>query len=365
MKSRIRSSILTLLSGESRSTSSAISLRPMLKCFSLDSKGGKKVRFMHSESDDDEFAELGAPVDDNLIKVLKLATEKRIKSPFEQRNDCNTKNAAGRYLSKESRSSVKDFQPTHVKNRWHNPCRKKTEKQTDNLGNNSNSMKHSNNKSRCSITVENVPSTIKISELKLAVSTFGKITHASMESLSDELSTCSIEFETVESSRLATTIGRISVRGFHLFIRPKHVADSVAVRISNINPETTDQEIHTICTSLSPLVGLVRTKEDAAHALFSAKVNLDPQSILQELNNVDIGNSHWSAELLLSYSTSAVITDNSGAQSQLGKGSSSHLADMRLALHMKAIYFEDLQRLHHALLYLEANNTDLHELPDS
>ena len=62
--------------------------------------------------------------------------------------------------------------------------------------------------------------------------------------------------------------------------RPPDNKEAVSVKITNINLETTDSAIHSMCTSYGSLTGLVRTKEDAVDAFFSIKDNADIDSIL-------------------------------------------------------------------------------------
>ncbi|KAK6937307.1 hypothetical protein RJ641_030815 [Dillenia turbinata] len=221
-----------------------------------------KVWFLHSESEGDKFTELGASVGDYPIKVLKLATEK-----------CEIYRELNLFLTREmitiqciqlvelhpqkADPALKIFN-LHVLKLRLNPSHKKTEKQTDNPKPVGGIAVRG---FRLPIHPKHVPDSVAV-----------RISNISAETTDKEIPTI--------CTSLRPLVGL--VRGFRLPIHPKHVPDSVAVRISNISAETTDKEIPTICTSLRPLVGLVRTKDDAVDALFSMKINLDPQSILQE-----------------------------------------------------------------------------------
>lgn len=72
----------------------------------------------------------------------------------------------------------------------------------------------------------------------------------------------------------------VSENCFDPTIHPLGDKGAVNIRITNINLETTDSAIHSMCTSYGSLEGLVRTKEDAVDAFFRIKDNADIDSIL-------------------------------------------------------------------------------------
>jgi expansin (peptidoglycan-binding protein) len=71
----------------------------------------------------------------------------------------------------------------------------KPENNTDASCSNLAKKNASNFKSSTSVTIENVPSLIHLHRLKEAVSTFGKISNASMRAVPNGLDCCDIEFE--------------------------------------------------------------------------------------------------------------------------------------------------------------------------
>lgn len=73
----------------------------------------------------------------------------------------------------------------------------------------------------------------------------------------------------------------VVVRSFSRSIDPLEEKGEVTIRITNINSETTDSAVHSMCTSCGGLEGLVRTKEDAVDALFSVKDNAGIKRIIK------------------------------------------------------------------------------------
>lgn len=57
-------------------------------------------------------------------------------------------------------------------------------------------------------------------------------------------------FKSVDSSRQAVLAGKISVGSHEYPVHPLDAVDVLAVRIRNINQNTSDRDIHRICKSL-------------------------------------------------------------------------------------------------------------------
>ena len=185
----------------------------------------------------------------------------------------------------------------------------------DNVSSNPNSVDASNFKGSSSVSIEKIPSSVKLSQLKEALSVFGKISKASMRSKIKKDDCCNIQFEvrilivfyfgcpslfspffwcgclisiwftcfkSVESFEKAISVGVITVKNHILPIRPLLVEDTVTFRISNISSETADSTIYSMCMLYGTLEGLVRTKKGEVDALFGVKDNSDSQRILKK-----------------------------------------------------------------------------------
>lgn len=178
-----------------------------------------------------------------------------------------------------------------------------------------------------------------------------------------QLESCDV-LESPESSTRATSVGGTTVTGIHLPIRPMHASETVTIRISNISTKTADAMIHSICKSVGPLEGLLRKKASEVKAFFIVKNNLDPQSILEQLDCKIVDKCQWSACVSTEDSGSAPMTikDNSQCklddrQCKLGDQISSSIADVKRQILreflMKKLYLEDLENLHVSLVHLE------------
>lgn len=74
----------------------------------------------------------------------------------------------------------------------------------------------------------------------------------------------------------------VNTKGFDLPIHPPDDQEEVTIRITNINSETSDSAVHSMCKSCGSLEGVVRTKADAVDALFSVKDNMGIQSLIRK-----------------------------------------------------------------------------------
>ena len=228
-----------------------------------------------------------------------------------QKNEHARRSSSGKSLRSEASPSLKDNSTKLVNSSL--ALRLKLDN-LDNVSSNPNNVNASNFNSSSSISVEKIPSSVKLSQLKEALSTFGKISMASMRSKPKKCGCCYIQFEVLfffffffvhpsspsffwrgcliskwiscfksaESCERAISAGVIAINSYILPIHPLLVEDNVTFSISNISSETADSTIHSICMSYGPLEGLVRTKKGVVDALFGVKNNSDLQSILEK-----------------------------------------------------------------------------------
>lgn len=387
MKSRLGAALSPLFTGPHRRNSSqAISAIPRFTLFKGDGHSNRTLvslqvlginsqkQSLHSfANDEDDFSELGLPVKQGAGKLLKLVTEKP--EPYGTRKiDAVKKLFSGMPLPAESSSRTKDFTHSRVRTseavtkvetrndsskntvdkKSGNPRKGYTYVVDDSLelgsegGSKLSEVKGSYGTKSTSVTVEDVPSTVGLSQLIEAISVFGEISSASMKTACNGLGCFIVRFERVDSRRRAVSAGGITVKGFHLSIRPLDVPDTVAIKIKNISFETADSAIHSACMSFGSLEGLARTKEDTVDAIYNVKDDWESQSILEKLNDTITDGHRWSAHLLARDST-----NNEDAKCKLGLQISSHLAELKRQVYMKRIEAEDLEYLHSSIVHLE------------
>ncbi|XVF72713.1 hypothetical protein PTKIN_Ptkin12aG0142400 [Pterospermum kingtungense] len=307
---------------------------------SVQSKGFESLnRLLHTSSnDDDDFAELGLPVERGGCLIPKLMTEKPepfLKTESKKKSHGSSFKADGCLNNRDISKKAGISSPVP----------------TLDLENNNDGR--SNFRTSSSITIKNVPSIINLLDLKEAISVFGNVSKASKRSVADGLDCCDIEFKSVKSSRKALSEGKITVKNFNLPICSLPSSEIVTIRISNVNSETADSAIHSRCILCGPLEGLVRTKEDVVNALFSVEGEADIKSILNKLNSTVMDESKWSAQLEHGESRSTEMTENGNAQDDFGLKISGHLAEVKREVVLKKIYAEDLENLHRLLFHLE------------
>ncbi|KAL0459747.1 UNVERIFIED_CONTAM: Transcription factor [Sesamum latifolium] len=289
-------------------------------------------RSVHSSAVEDEaFAELGPEMSDCSTKQIKLVTEKP-----DHLLDPSRREFAGRPRIKDIVANIGRASTTsNSKLGGHYHSSTVTDE----------TKKVSNIEKPNYVYVKNICSTVGLSELVEAISVFGKVSGASFVTASNGLRCCKIEFEDVDSSRGAISVGKIEV-GSQVF--PVHACDAVdvvAIRIKNINEETSDCKIHFRCKSVGDFVGLARRSKDVVDAFYSVrneKIHLDK---LQRLDNSVIDFNRWSAHLL---------TEHDEARHKLGLQIFECLAKLRRQLSMKKVYLEDLQNLHASIVHIES-----------
>lgn len=167
-----------------------------------------------------------------------------------------------------------------------------------------------------------------------------------------------------ESSRRASLDLEVITEGFDLPIHRPDDQEEVTIRITNINSETSDSAVYSMCMSCGSLEGVVRTKADAVDALFSVKDNMGIQSLIRKLNQMVVNDHKWSANLHSRDSAPAVTSKKINANCDLGLDVSRHLGDLRSQISGKTVCVEDLEYLHNALLHLEAQPDRSSSIPN-
>ncbi|KAF8387790.1 hypothetical protein HHK36_026445 [Tetracentron sinense] len=297
---------------------------------------------------DGDFSELGLPVPQGRGALLKLVTEKP--EAFRKGNP-SRRVASGISLPEKGNPNMKVVpQNQSIFNGLNLDNRNGVSKNKD------NTKIAPNFKNWSSITIEKVPSTISLFQIKEAVLVFGEISNAIMRTAGPS-GFCSydIEFQTVEAREKAVATGGIKVRSFHLPIHRLHVPKNTTIRISNISALTADHAIHSMCMSCGPLEGLVRTKEDSVDVFFGLNDCSASQGLLQKLNDVFMDDCRWSAELLPADTTKTAMTNSAEAQHKVGLQIRDRLGVLKKHIDMKKIYLEDLEDMHHTLMHLRAH----------
>ncbi|XP_058076771.1 uncharacterized protein LOC131225278 isoform X2 [Magnolia sinica] len=310
----------------------------------------------HSAEDEDDFTELGLPVPEdgdagsNLVTKmhkasLKVETSRQpvdtdlqwVRQLLSKMNFPQRENPSMKVSPKEDYHPLGSFFKLQ---KWF-------------------SEKGPNYKTPSFITIEEIPSSITLSELKEAVSFYGEISSASMRIAQNGSNSCDIEFENLDSMERALVGRHVTVRNCHLPIRSRSAPKVVTVRISNISVETAEPTIHSVCKGCGSVEGLLRTKEGAIEVLFSVKDSSVAQTILNKLNDVSINGCRWSAQLL-SKTTPNSITNVADAQHGVGSQIINLIGGFRKQLEMKRIYLEDFEKLHQAVVHIRECPTDGH-----
>lgn len=222
---------------------------------------------------------------------------------------------------------------------------------------------------RRSISVGNVPSTISRSQLKKAVSVFGKVCSTSVRHLPDGLNCWDIQFENFKSCNRAIRAGVLIVGSSRLPIHSPWASVVVTIRIKDISKDATFGEIHSICNSVGTTEGLAWVSEDSINALFTVENDTESESILKKLNGTIVRGNCLSASLLPSNSSSASMSENEDARCKMALQIKNYLTELKRELMKKKwepeefqvlkVHMEDLQMLHEGIMHLE----DLPSLP--
>lgn len=389
MKSRFRATLLPLF------TAGEYGLNPLTKsstlldrCFAARPFASFQLeriesltRSTHScAGEEDDFSELGLPVEQSVGTFPMLMTEKpetfkrsistkkpsslppesieKLTGTASKQNNCASKkqNSVGtKKASSLPSESIRKLVNTFSKqNNCASTPHLKPENNTDASCSKLAKKNASNFKSSTSVTIENVPSLLHLRRLKEAVSTYGKISNASMRAVPNGLDCCDIEFESVESRNRAVSVGRITLENFNLPILPLHVLHIVSLRISNVSSETDDSLIRSLCISCGPLEGMVRDK-DTVDASFSIRGKSDTEKIQKRLNQTIVDACKWSACLQTVMPTAVVTNNDNNAELHLGLEVSGKIHELKSQISLTQVLAEDLEYLYHALLHLPSH----------
>lgn len=387
MKSRFRATLLPLF------TAGEYGLNPLTKSYTLLDRCfaarpfasfqleriESLTRSTHScAGEEDDFSELGLPVEQSVGTFPMLMTEKpetftrsistkkpsslppesieKLTATASKQNNRASKNSVStKKASSLPSESIRNLVNTFSKqNNCASTPHLKPENNTDASCSNLAKKNASNFKSSTSVTIENVPSLIHLRRLKEAVSTFGKISNASMRAVPNGLDCCDIEFESVESRNRAVSVGRITLENFNLPILPLQVLHIVSLRISNVSSETDDSLIRSLCMSCGPLEGMVRDK-DIVDASFSIRDKSDTEKIQKRLNQTIVDACKWSACLQTVIPTAVVTNNDNNAELHLGLEVSGKIHELKSQISLTQVLAEDLEYLYHALLHLQSH----------
>ncbi|XP_024450373.1 uncharacterized protein LOC7460442 isoform X4 [Populus trichocarpa] len=390
MKSRFRATLLPLF------TAGEYGLNPLTKsstlldrCFAARPFASFQLeriesltRSTHScAGEEDDFSELGLPVEQSVGTFPMLMTEKpetfkqrsistkkpsslppesieKLTGTASKQNNCASKKQNSVSTKKASSlpsESIRNLVNTFSKqNNCASTPHLKPENNTDASCSKLAKKNASNFKSSTSVTIENVPSLLHLRRLKEAVSTYGKISNASMRAVPNGLDCCDIEFESVESRNRAVSVGRITLENFNLPILPLHVLHIVSLRISNVSSETDDSLIRSLCMSCGPLEGMVRDK-DIVDASFSIRGKSDTEKIQKRLNQTIVDACKWSACLQTVMPTAVVTNNDNNAELHLGLEVSGKIHELKSQISLTQVLAEDLEYLYHALLHLQSH----------
>lgn len=388
MKSRFRATLLPLFTGEYGLNPLTKSSTLLDRCFAARPFASFQLeriesltRSTHScAGEEDDFSELGLPVEQSVGTFPMLMTEKpetfkkqrsistkkpsslppesieKLTGTASKQNNCASKNSVStKKASSLPSESIRKLVNTFSKqNNCASTPHLKPENNTDASCSKLAKKNASNFKSSTSVTIENVPSLLHLRRLKEAVSTYGKISNASMRAVPNGLDCCDIEFESVESRNRAVSVGRITLENFNLPILPLHVLHIVSLRISNVSSETDDSLIRSLCMSCGPLEGMVRDK-DIVDASFSIRGKSDTEKIQKRLNQTIVDACKWSACLQTVMPTAVVTNNDNNAELHLGLEVSGKIHELKSQISLTQVLAEDLEYLYHALLHLQSH----------
>uniref|UniRef100_A0A3N7G3Y3 Uncharacterized protein n=1 Tax=Populus trichocarpa TaxID=3694 RepID=A0A3N7G3Y3_POPTR len=388
MKSRFRATLLPLFTGEYGLNPLTKSSTLLDRCFAARPFASFQLeriesltRSTHScAGEEDDFSELGLPVEQSVGTFPMLMTEKpetfkkqrsistkkpsslppesieKLTGTASKQNNCASKNSVStKKASSLPSESIRNLVNTFSKqNNCASTPHLKPENNTDASCSKLAKKNASNFKSSTSVTIENVPSLLHLRRLKEAVSTYGKISNASMRAVPNGLDCCDIEFESVESRNRAVSVGRITLENFNLPILPLHVLHIVSLRISNVSSETDDSLIRSLCMSCGPLEGMVRDK-DIVDASFSIRGKSDTEKIQKRLNQTIVDACKWSACLQTVMPTAVVTNNDNNAELHLGLEVSGKIHELKSQISLTQVLAEDLEYLYHALLHLQSH----------
>ncbi|KAL3827781.1 hypothetical protein ACJIZ3_016583 [Penstemon smallii] len=343
MKSRLAASISPLLDGTyKRNMRSTFSSRIMnifaeRLHFQVNSRFQSQglessSRAKHSSAiEDDDFAELGPQISKFSAKQIKLVTEKP--EYFEKKVSCKKK-LTGKPAPSGGRPKIKDIISTLGVASPNSEVKLSGRSLVSESPDDTNKASHIEKSHSTSII--NIPPKVGLSELIEAISVFGKVSSASFITASDGLR---------KSRSRAISAGKIALGSQLLQVCPLDAVHLVAVRIKNINYNTTDSEILSTCKSIGGFVGLSKTGKDAIDTFFNVKNDSVRVKLLQALNNTVFHGSRWSANIQ--------VSPMEKDRSKLGFKIFDHLSELKWQHVLKRLHLEDLEMINAGIMHIE------------
>ncbi|PIA29278.1 hypothetical protein AQUCO_06100058v1 [Aquilegia coerulea] len=307
-----------------------------------------------SSGEEDDFAELDLPVKEGPATRSKLMTEKRKEKV---KPNYSRKTKYGLDLQGKDIPKIKSLSP---KNDNCSPDLRCVGESRTKISDIEKDTKDSAiNLNAKSVTIEKVPTKIKLTDLKNALSEFGEILNASIRSETNGFSTCDVEFKALESKKRAVASGGIIVKLCHLPIRSLCMPENITIRIKNINSDIAEPAIHSTCLLCGPVEGLSRTKDSYVDVVFGVQKISAGKEIVDKLN-VMCADDGWLVEIL---SESPDLTridisaDSSKLQQVTGQELANLLEDAQRHYQLQKIFFDDLNKLHQSVMHLQNRPT--------
>ncbi|KAL3648094.1 hypothetical protein CASFOL_009062 [Castilleja foliolosa] len=366
MKSKLAASIYLFSAGTCRRyTHSSVSSRSIVTSL-LDHRYKINRRFqaqvfedsnrhVHSSAiEDDNFSELGPEVSEYSAKQIKLVTEKPdyvVKKKNQSRRELD-----GRPTSSRTRPSVKAIIATMAGNAPTSDHKLAGHTGASTSSTGDDAKKIADVESPRSVIVKNIVPDVGLSVLVESISVYGKVSGASFLAASNGLRSCKIEFEDVDSSTRAISARKIAVGTQEFPVHSLDDVEIVAVRIENINEETTEYAIHSRCKAVGEFVGLARTSNDVVEAFYTVRHDTNHLNIIKKLNNTVIDSNKWSANVLTRkppISNSSKASSDDEARYKLKTEIYDHFTELRKQFAMKRMHMEDLETLSLGIMHIE------------
>eukprot|EP01018_Ginkgo_biloba_P028373 Gb_12746 [translate_table: standard] len=211
-----------------------------------------------------------------------------------------------------------------------------------------------------SVSVEYVPPGISLFHVREAISIYGEIVGSFFKTGENGMTTCHIEFKSVEAKERALAARWIYVNGKQLSICRVDFPVTTIVRITNLSPETNANTVHSICMSYGNVESLQMTKDGAMDVCFSVSESPNMPKILGKLNEVTLNDRRWIAQPAPRLPKD--LAKRLEGQKWVGLQLSNHIGNIKRQLQMKRIYLEDMEELHNAVMHMkESPNSGSHQ----
>ncbi|KAL1216195.1 hypothetical protein V5N11_018648 [Cardamine amara subsp. amara] len=283
------------------------------QCYTSGSDVGLKTQApeLFSNLEDDPFTELGSvEKDGDRNVVLKLLTEK-LEPELSQKTKGKKKKKNKQQQVSESISKPK-LLTEKPELSWKTNGKKKTEVHTSLPARNATNLDVSFSKpSKSSSPIQD------------------------HKSKAQNIITPSSEAKNEASSNVSSTSNTPS----------NHPSSVVVIRIGNLNSETADSMIHSMCLSIAVLEGFTRLNEDTVDVVFRVKNLNEADSILEELKDTTLNCSQWTAEI--------VPEAEEASKDQVGLKISSCYDYLDKQLNIRRVLGRDLETLLHSIMHLE------------